>query len=193
MERFICQNTNSGSAANSNDLLSLLKSNLANDQIDRRASDSADGWDRYNHSSASYSKASSATYSLTDISASNAANKPKATTGWKIIDGKKTYTTFRAGKLIRAEGYEGFKLAMSDGNAGPKKGERGAVLNQSGPDVPIEVSENKENSQPTASFAACDSSKAKKRSRQAEEGSQQQQNKNKKKQQGSIQSFFAAK
>jgi hypothetical protein len=61
-------------------------------------------------------------HSLTDISSSNvAASKQKSTTGWKIIDGRKTYTTFRGGKLVQGDGREGFALALSDEKAGGKK------------------------------------------------------------------------
>jgi hypothetical protein len=34
--------------------------------------------------------------------------------GWKILDGKKTYVTFRNGKLVKASGAEGFMLAAAD-------------------------------------------------------------------------------
>jgi hypothetical protein len=34
--------------------------------------------------------------------------------GWRIIDGAKTYTTFRNGKIVRATGFAGFQLAAAD-------------------------------------------------------------------------------
>jgi len=37
-------------------------------------------------------------------------------TGWRIMDGKKTYYTFRDHQLVHASGHEGFKLFHSDQN-----------------------------------------------------------------------------
>lgn len=34
--------------------------------------------------------------------------------GWRNVDGEKTYTTFRNGKVVSASGFEGFKLASGD-------------------------------------------------------------------------------
>jgi hypothetical protein len=40
--------------------------------------------------------------------------------GWKLVNGQKTYTTFRNGKLVSAVGFEGFRLAAGDGKVGDK-------------------------------------------------------------------------
>jgi len=34
--------------------------------------------------------------------------------GWRVVDGQKTYTTFRNGKVVSASGFEGFKLSSGD-------------------------------------------------------------------------------
>lgn len=65
------------------------------------------------------------TYSISDISLSNRiANSGKTLQGWKVIDKKRVYTTYRNGKLVQGEGSEGFKLSMGDAPAskGKKRG-----------------------------------------------------------------------
>lgn len=64
-------------------------------------------------------------YSISDISLSNRiANSGKTLQGWKIVDKKRVYTTYRNGKLVQGEGSEGFKLSMGDAPAtkGKKRG-----------------------------------------------------------------------
>lgn len=43
--------------------------------------------------------------------------------GWRQIDEKKTYTTFRNGKLVSASGYEGYRLACGDKSKAAKNKE----------------------------------------------------------------------
>ena len=43
-------------------------------------------------------------------------------TGWKIVDGKKIYSTFRDHQLVHGSGFEGYKLFHSDHHkAGQKR------------------------------------------------------------------------
>ena len=41
--------------------------------------------------------------------------------GWRVVDGKKTYYTFRDHQLVHASGHEGFKLFHSDHHNGKLK------------------------------------------------------------------------
>lgn len=64
-------------------------------------------------------------YSISDITLSNRiANSGKTQQGWKVVDKKRIYTTFRNGRLVQGEGAEGFKLAMGDAptSKGKKRG-----------------------------------------------------------------------
>jgi hypothetical protein len=64
-------------------------------------------------------------YSISDITLSNRiANSGKTLQGWKVIDKRRIYTTYRNGKLVQGEGAEGFKLAMGDApkSKGKKRG-----------------------------------------------------------------------
>ena len=96
------------------DLLHQLRSasakNQSNDQNQHDKlirSSSEQLWDPY------FSRNS--TYSISDISMSNRiANSGKALQGWKIVDKKRVYTTFRNGKMVQGEGAEGFKLSIGD-------------------------------------------------------------------------------
>lgn len=64
------------------------------------------------------------TYSISDISMSNkiANNKKMKTCGWKLVDGKRTYTTYRNGGVVQGHGAEAFKLSMGD--AAPTKAKK---------------------------------------------------------------------
>lgn len=65
------------------------------------------------------------TYSISDISMSNRiANSGKTLQGWKIIDKKRVYTTFRNGKMVQGDGAEGYKLSVGDApkSKGKKRG-----------------------------------------------------------------------
>jgi hypothetical protein len=64
-------------------------------------------------------------YSISDISLSNRiAHSGKTLQGWKVVDKKRVYTTYRNGKLVQGEGSEGFKLSMGDAptTKGKKRG-----------------------------------------------------------------------
>lgn len=55
------------------------------------------------------------TYSISDISMSTRiANSGRTLQGWKVVDKKRIYTTYRNGKLVQGEGAEAFKLSMGD-------------------------------------------------------------------------------
>ena len=45
----------------------------------------------------------------------------KSVTGWRVVDGNKTYYTFRDHQLVHASGHEGFKLLHSDQHNGKGK------------------------------------------------------------------------
>ena len=49
------------------------------------------------------------------VDRANLAQKKNDLKGWRNSNGKKTYSTFRDGKLVTAEGSGAFILAMSDG------------------------------------------------------------------------------
>lgn len=49
--------------------------------------------------------------------------------GWRVVDGQKTYTTFRNGKVVSASGFEGFKLSSGD-KPKEKSGKTGGVEEQ---------------------------------------------------------------
>jgi len=44
--------------------------------------------------------------------------------GWRVVDGKKTYYTFRDHQLVHASGHEGFKLFHSDHHNGKSNNKR---------------------------------------------------------------------
>lgn len=44
--------------------------------------------------------------------------------GWRVVDGKKTYYTFRDHQLVHASGHEGFKLFHSDHHNGKANNKR---------------------------------------------------------------------
>lgn len=96
------------------DLLHQLRSasakNQNNDQNQQDKlirSSSEQLWDPY------FSRNS--TYSISDISmSSRISNSGKTLQGWKIVDKKRVYTTFRNGKMVQGEGAEGFKLSIGD-------------------------------------------------------------------------------
>jgi hypothetical protein len=102
MDKFVknVSSNSSGSsrpAGGSTDLLSMMKNN-------NQASSSAGTWaDREKQ------------INSTSLSC-NERNKSMNTDlkGWRIIDGVKTYTTFRNGKIVRASGFAGFQLSAAD-------------------------------------------------------------------------------
>ena len=50
-----------------------------------------------------------------EILLTNRIKTQEARTGWRVgADGKKSYTTYRGGKLITGEGAEAFSLSMGD-------------------------------------------------------------------------------
>lgn len=48
-------------------------------------------------------------------------------TGWRVVDGEKTYYTFRDHQLVHASGHEGFKLFRSDHHNGKANNKRKPV------------------------------------------------------------------
>lgn len=62
------------------------------------------------------------TYSIGDISMSNNMAGKKKKTGWNLIDGEKTYTTYRNGGVVQGQGAEAFKLSMGDAKSSKSKG-----------------------------------------------------------------------
>lgn len=93
------------------------RNDIENQQNRPAQSSSEQLWDPY------FSRNS--TYTISDISMSNRmANSSKTLQGWKIVDKKRVYTTFRNGKLVQGEGAEGYKLAIGDAptSKGKKRG-----------------------------------------------------------------------
>jgi hypothetical protein len=62
------------------------------------------------------------TYSINDISMNNKIAGKKKKTGWNLVDGKKTYTTYRNGGIVQGQGAEAFKLSMGDSKPTKTKG-----------------------------------------------------------------------
>ena len=116
-----CNLEMSTNETNQSDLLGQLR-NASNKSSQNRPSDKAATpseqlWGPY------FSRNTS--YSISDITLSNRiANSGKTLQGWKVVDKKRIYTTFRNGKLVQGEGAEGFKLAMGDAptSKGKKRG-----------------------------------------------------------------------
>jgi hypothetical protein len=118
------ENTDNGMSVDKNEnggLLGQLRNAAAvkNNQNHHREvpSSSDDLWNPY------FSRNSA--YSISDISLSNRiANSGKTLQGWKVVDKKRVYTTYRNGKLVQGEGSEGFKLSMGDApvTKGKKRG-----------------------------------------------------------------------
>ena len=113
------------------DLLGQLRSassrNMQNRPLDKVASQSEQLWGPY------FSRNTS--YSISDITlSSRIANSGKTLQGWKVVDKKRVYTTFRNGRLVQGEGAEGFKLAMGD--APTSKGKKRGPSEISKPEVP---------------------------------------------------------
>ena len=171
MERFFnkasqnsgkCQNTckRKGESA---DLLGQLRdaavrNNLQPNQQSKspsseQSSSSEHLWDPY------FSRNS--TYSISDISLSNRiANSGKSLQGWKVVDKKRVYTTFRNGKLVQGEGAEGYKLAVGDApsSKGKKRGPQELSKNSSS-DVNENLNENRVTNSRTNSCIIVESSK----------------------------------
>mmetsp|Transcript_33426 Transcript_33426/g.31901 ORF Transcript_33426/g.31901 Transcript_33426/m.31901 type:complete len:281 (-) Transcript_33426:1824-2666(-) len=62
------------------------------------------------------------TYSINDIGMNNKIAGKKKKTGWNLVDGKKTYTTYRNGGIVQGQGAEAFKLSMGDSKPTKSKG-----------------------------------------------------------------------
>ena len=84
------------------------------------------------------------TYSISDISANNRIANKKKTCGWILVDGQKTYTTYRNGGIVRGQGAEAFKLSMGDTAPITKKRNNESKENRSSKKSTSSTSRNRE-------------------------------------------------
>lgn len=116
MDRFVCGEPGNFNAKDSGaDLLQLMKKSGHQENRPPASSSSrtapSSGWENRNLS---------VTATLLTCSDRNRTLN-KDVKGWRVIDGQKTYTTFRNGKIVRATGFAGYNLSIADNSNGKDK------------------------------------------------------------------------
>jgi hypothetical protein len=95
------------------DLLALMMAGKSENKCNG-ISNQVKGWEN----------ASSSAINSTTINCSNRTQKLNTSVkGWKIVNGEKTYTTFRNGSIVRASGFAGFQLSAADTERKSGKGD----------------------------------------------------------------------